>query len=79
MIEGAKRLEVYTIVEKQSLEKPFWVKIGAAFPNRDGSLNLYLDALPTNGKIHVREPFPDQPRADNLPQSNPAGGREKEK
>ncbi len=79
MAEGAKRLAVYTIVEKQGLEKPFWVRIGAGFPNRDGSLNLYLDALPTNGKIHIREPFPDQQRAEKLPESNSASGREKER
>jgi hypothetical protein len=32
-----------------------WVKVGVAFVNRDGSLNLQLDALPVDGKLHVRD------------------------
>jgi hypothetical protein len=63
MANGAKRLLVYTIVEKPGLEKPFWVKVGSAFPNRDESLNVYLDALPTNGRLHIREKF-QEPDAD---------------
>jgi hypothetical protein len=26
-----------------------------AFVNRDGSMNVYLDVLPLDGKLHVRE------------------------
>ena len=48
-------MNVYTIVEKEGSEKSFWVKVGACFPNRDGSLNVYLDALPINGKLQIRE------------------------
>ena len=59
MAEGASMLNVFTIVERQGLDKPFWVKIGAAFPNRDGSVNVYLDALPANGRLHIRERNPD--------------------
>jgi hypothetical protein len=56
MAEGAnKMMLVYTIVEKEGMEKSFFVKIGACFHNRDGSLNVYLDALPTNGRLHIRE------------------------
>jgi hypothetical protein len=55
MAEGAKMMLVYTIIEKQGTEKSFFVKIGACFHNRDGSMNVYLDALPTNGKLHIRE------------------------
>ena len=50
--------DVYTIIEKEGMEKNFWVKIGAAFENRDGSLTVFLDALPVNGKLHVRERKP---------------------
>jgi hypothetical protein len=38
--------------------KSYWTKIGAAFTNRDGSLNAYLDALPLNGKIQIRDRKP---------------------
>lgn len=46
--------EVYTIVDKEGFEKSFWVKVGAMFPNRDGTFNIYLDALPINGRLHAR-------------------------
>lgn len=48
-------LVVYTIVERERDGKKFWVRIGAAFRNRDGSLNAYLDAVPVNGTMHIRE------------------------
>ena len=59
MAEGAKMMQVYTIVERQGADRAFWVKVGACFSNRDGSLNVYLDALPTNGRLQIREPFPE--------------------
>ncbi|MFH1263784.1 MAG: hypothetical protein V1495_10140 [Pseudomonadota bacterium] len=46
---------VYTIIEREGLEKSQWIKVGVAFVNRDQSLNLRLDALPVNGMLHVRE------------------------
>lgn len=48
---------VYTIVERPG-DKSFWVRIGSAFLNRDGSWNLKLDALPLNGSLQMRDPFP---------------------
>lgn len=36
--------------------KTFWLRIGNAFVNRDGSTNVYLDAYPTSGKLQLR-PF----------------------
>jgi hypothetical protein len=54
MAAEVKMMYVYTIVEKQGAEKPFWTKIGACFSNRDGSLNVLLDALPVNGRLHIR-------------------------
>ena len=46
---------VWNIVENDSRERPIWVRVGTAFVNRDGSLNVYLDSLPLNGKLHIRE------------------------
>lgn len=53
-------LVVYTIVEREKDKKKLWIRIGSAFRNRDGSLNAVLDAVPTNGSLHIRElrPFP---------------------
>ena len=52
---GGKRLAVYAINEKEG-ERAWWQKIGLAFTNRDGSVTLYLDALPLGtNKLQVRE------------------------
>ena len=48
-----KRLAVFSIREGRN--GSLWVKAGAAFVNRDGSLNVVLDVLPLDGKLHVRE------------------------
>jgi hypothetical protein len=54
-----KKKAVYTIIDKDSVQgdgkKSFWVRIGAAFVNRDGSYSVKLDALPVNGTLHVRD------------------------
>jgi hypothetical protein len=47
--------DVFTIIEKEEWDKSIWRKVGTAFENRDGSLNIFLDAYPVNGKLHVRE------------------------
>lgn len=47
--------DVFTITEKEGWEKGVWRKIGTAFQNKDGSLTILLDALPVNGKLHIRE------------------------
>ncbi len=52
---GRKPLAVYAIIERSG--KNYWLKVGAAFTNRDGSINLYLDALPVgSNRLQVREP-----------------------
>jgi len=52
------RLGVYTIVDRKSEEHPdrknLWIHIGIAFVNRDGSINVRLNALPVNGSLHIR-------------------------
>jgi len=35
--------------------KTHWLRVGSAFPNKDDSINLYLDALPVNQKLQIRE------------------------
>jgi hypothetical protein len=44
---------VYTINERG--EKSYWTRIGVAYVNRDGSLNVKLDAVPVNGTMQVRD------------------------
>lgn len=35
--------------------KTRWLRIGRAHRNKDGSTNVYLDALPTNSRLQLRE------------------------
>ncbi len=51
---GQQMKAVYTVIERGS-GKPFWLRLGVGFVNRDGSLTLKLDAMPLNGTLQVRE------------------------
>jgi hypothetical protein len=55
---------VYTVVDRGQ-GKSIWVRIGVGHTNRDGSLNLRLDALPVSGTLQVRdwEPYERRPEA----------------
>jgi hypothetical protein len=53
---------VYTIVQRARDGRKFWLRIGAAFENRDGSLNVHLDAMPVNGQLQIREYVPADER-----------------
>jgi hypothetical protein len=51
---GKKPLAVYAIIERK--EKNHWLKVGAAFANRDGSVTVYLDAVPVgSNRLQIRE------------------------
>jgi hypothetical protein len=72
---------VYTVIERVDGEskRSFWVRVGAAFTNRDGSFTVKLDALPVNGTLQVRD-WPNREewlRRDqaNAAQAASAGGR----
>jgi protein associated with RNAse G/E len=54
--------------------KTYWQRLGSGFPNRDQSINLYLDALPTNGKLQLREV--DEEDLERARRGERAGGRE---
>ena len=58
------RKKVVAPVERDG--KTFWLRVGAAFENRDRSWNLYLDAFPVSGKLQLRdwdEPWEGRGRA----------------
>ena len=44
----------FTVRNRGEDRKPFWLAIGSAWTNRDGSLTLRLDANPLDGEIVVR-------------------------
>lgn len=54
-----KRKAVYTILEREGNNRSYWLRLGTAYINRDDSLTVYLNALPVNNKLHIRE-LPEQ-------------------
>jgi hypothetical protein len=50
---GRRPWAAYNVVERGG--RRFWNRVGSAFHNRDGSMNIYLDSLPRDGKIQIRE------------------------
>ena len=48
-----KMFKVLIPVERDG--KTYWVRSGIAFENRDQSLNVKLDVLPTNGRLQIRD------------------------
>jgi hypothetical protein len=53
-----KRYQVFSVREGKERDgsvSTTWVRAGSAWLNRDGSINVYLDVLPLDGKLHVRE------------------------
>lgn len=47
--------DVFTIVNNNKNKKGYWIKVGVAFENQDGSLNVALNCLPVDGKLHIRD------------------------
>lgn len=64
-----RRLKVLCPIKNEKNNKTYWLNVGSAWPNRDGSTNIYLDALPQNGRLQLREldeaDLAPRPRADN--------------
>ncbi len=59
--QTVRRKEVFHILEREGYD-PIWTRVGIAFVNRDDSLNLFLDLMPVNGRLHVRDPRPRKPK-----------------
>ena len=49
--------DVFAIYEPKNdgRDRARWVRVGVAFPNRDGSINVLLDALPLSGRLQIRD------------------------
>ena len=55
-------LIAYTVIERGKNQKPFWVRIGGAWPFENGKngFTIQLDALPIDGRIVLAEPKADE-------------------
>ena len=47
--------DVFVIADGDESRKARWTRIGVGFVNSDESINIILDAVPTNGRLHVRD------------------------
>ena len=54
----------FTVRDRGENKKPFWLAIGSAWTNKDGSFNLRLDALPVDGQITVRLRKKEEPEVE---------------
>ena len=61
-MEQNKVKDVFSITES-SKGKSRWIKVGAAFVNRDSSINVVLDVFPKDGKLQIRDRRPPKPAA----------------
>jgi hypothetical protein len=52
-MNASKMKIVYVISERNS--KSYWNRIGVAFVNNDGSINVKLDAVPVTGELQIRD------------------------
>jgi len=63
MESTGKRIQaVYAVVSKSD-GRDLFLRVGNAFPNRDGSMTILLDAVPIGGKLHVRDYLPREQQA----------------
>jgi hypothetical protein len=68
IMEKSKMKIVYVITTREGKEpggdaKKFWNRVGVAFVNSDGSLNVKLEALPVSGELQIRDYVPRQETA----------------
>jgi len=55
---ATRRLDLFNVIERDGMNKPYWQKIGAAFENKDGSYSLVFDSFPAGtGRVQMREPY----------------------
>jgi hypothetical protein len=55
-MEASKMKIVYVISDRNS--RRYWNRIGVAFINADGSINVKLEAIPVSGEMQIRDYVP---------------------
>lgn len=54
-VGGRKPWAAYNIIDRGEGKTKIWSRIGSAWLNRDGSMNIVLDSFPLGGKLQIRE------------------------
>lgn len=55
-MDQSKMKIVYVITKRSG--RSYWNRVGVAFVNSDGSLNVKLEALPVGGELQIRDYVP---------------------
>ena len=55
-MEASKMKIVYVISDRNG--RKYWNRIGVAFINSDGSVNVKLEAIPVSGEMQIRDYVP---------------------
>jgi hypothetical protein len=71
-MDPSKMKIVYVITSRG--EKKFWNRIGVAFVNRDGSINVRLEAVPVSGEMQIRDYVPREESDDVAPRLRAGNG-----
>ncbi len=53
-LDPGTRLQVFSIRTVNG--NTIWIRAGYAVVNHDGSINVHLDVLPMDGRLHLRTP-----------------------
>ena len=50
-----KMFKVLSAIKKHNSDGSYWMRVGTAFVNKDGSINVYLDATPKTMELTLFE------------------------
>jgi hypothetical protein len=70
-MEASRMKIVYVISDRNS--RKYWNRIGVAFINGDGSINVKLEAIPVSGEMQIRDYVPRED-ALRFPPARAEGG-----
>lgn len=68
---NAQMMGVWTIVLDPKDDRGIWIRCGTAFRNSDESINVYLDVLPRDGKLHIKNLEPRATEDEDEVQNQP--------
>jgi hypothetical protein len=51
---NANKMKIVYVISERS-GKSYWNRVGVAFVNNDGSINVKLDAVPVTGELQIRD------------------------
>jgi hypothetical protein len=71
-MDNSKMKLAYVITTRNG--KHFWNRVGVAFVNNDGSINVKLEAMPVSGEIQIRDYVPRDEASGTTLRGRPSNG-----